>query len=191
MLRPSRPRRPPAGEWTTTFSSSVSSPSSRVIWNVRPMPARVTRCGDQPVMSVPSNSIVPAVGFSRPVTRLKTVVLPAPLGPISPVIEPGSTPNVQSRTAWTPPNSRLSCRSASIRARSRWQSRTDGDHVQLHASPRRAEVVDAHQRARRAVVAEVLVHDLVHGVGLPHVGHVLRDLDDVAPGQPLGIEHGL
>ena len=34
-------------------------------------------------------AMLPAASFNRPVIRLTTVVLPAPLGPISPVIRPG------------------------------------------------------------------------------------------------------
>ncbi len=39
----------------------------------------------------------------KPETRLNTVVLPAPLGPMSEVIEPSATAKVASFTAATPP----------------------------------------------------------------------------------------
>src|SRR5215475_4915485 len=39
----------------------------------------------------------------KPVTRLNIVVLPAPLGPTSPVTRPGARRKVRSRTAWMPP----------------------------------------------------------------------------------------
>jgi len=38
-----------------------------------------------------------------PLTTLKSVVLPAPFGPISPVIEPSPTDSVHSASASTPP----------------------------------------------------------------------------------------
>src|SRR5918992_5350329 len=174
----------------TTFSSSVISPSSRVSWNVRPMPARAIRWGCQPVMSRASNAIDPALGPIRPVIRLKTVVFPAPLGPISPVIDPGSTRKLQSRTAWTPPNSRLSSRSSSI-WRSGGLARPYGNHVELDPRAGGAQVVDADQGACWAVVAEVLIHHGMHAVGLSHVGHVLRDLHDIPPGETLRVQHGL
>ena len=40
--------------------------------------------GAFPVMSWPSSLMIPSVGLYTPVRRLNTVVLPAPLGPISP-----------------------------------------------------------------------------------------------------------
>jgi hypothetical protein len=54
-----------------------------VIWNVRTTPRRTRRCGASVVMSRPSRRIVPEVGSSTPVSRLMSVVLPAPFGPIS------------------------------------------------------------------------------------------------------------
>src|SRR5688572_15307308 len=55
-------------------------------------------------MFLPSKWIVPVVGGKNPVRRLKAVVLPAPLGPMSPTISPGSTDTLKSRTAVRPPN---------------------------------------------------------------------------------------
>ena len=73
--------------------------------------ARSGRCGPgrpasrdrarQPVMSRPSNTTEPRSGGIRPETQLKSVVLPAPFGPISPVIVPGST------TRSTPSSARM------------------------------------------------------------------------------------
>ena len=45
----------------------------------------------------------PEVGGSRPAMTLKSVVLPAPFGPISPVIEPVSIFKEAPSTAWKPP----------------------------------------------------------------------------------------
>src|SRR5262245_42705790 len=47
------------------------------------MPRRTRTCGGKPVMSRPSSRIRPSVGRKTPVRRLLSVVLPAPLGPIS------------------------------------------------------------------------------------------------------------
>ena len=38
-------------------------PNRRMFWNVRPIPARTTWWGFVPVMSLPSNTILPAVGL--------------------------------------------------------------------------------------------------------------------------------
>ena len=40
------------------------------------------RCAGVPVMSLPSKRILPEVGGKVPVSRLKSVVLPAPFGPM-------------------------------------------------------------------------------------------------------------
>ena len=50
-------------------------------------------------MRAPPSRTVPASGASWPLTRLKQVVLPAPLGPISATSSPASTANDTSRTA--------------------------------------------------------------------------------------------
>ena len=56
-------------------------------------------------MRRPSNTIRPLVGDMAPEIRLNSVVLPAPFGPISPVIAPSDTSSEQWSTARTPPNS--------------------------------------------------------------------------------------
>lgn len=53
-----------------------------VIWKERPIPSRVRACGERRVMSRPLNRMLPRVGFSCPLSRLKKVVFPAPLGPM-------------------------------------------------------------------------------------------------------------
>ena len=65
-----------------------------MFWNVRATPRAVMRSARQPVMSWPSNTRRPALGASTPVTRLKSVVLPAPFGPITAWMAPGSTTSV-------------------------------------------------------------------------------------------------
>src|SRR4029453_3725993 len=74
-----------------------------VRWNERPMPSRQTSCGASPVMSRPSSTTAPASGLRCPVTRLKNVVLPAPLGPMIAAIVPRSTRRLTPPTARNPP----------------------------------------------------------------------------------------
>ena len=59
------------------------------------------------------NQTCPAVGRKMPVIRLNSVDLPAPLGPISAVTVPASTPKLTSSTAARPPNIFLMPRSSS------------------------------------------------------------------------------
>src|SRR5262245_32744590 len=54
-------------------------------------------------MSRPANSTRPIAGACRPVMTLNNVVLPAPLGPISPVTDRSSTLIVAPSTATRPP----------------------------------------------------------------------------------------
>ena len=66
-----------------TFSSAVMELNTAEIWNDRTSPIRAMEPGSSVVMSRPLNRIVPDVGVRNFVSRLKQVVLPAPLGPIS------------------------------------------------------------------------------------------------------------
>jgi len=75
----------------------------RTIWKVRPIPMRLRSWGLAWVMGRSSKRMVPALGVRRPEMRLKTVVLPAPFGPMSPTISPGRTSKVRSETAVRPP----------------------------------------------------------------------------------------
>ena len=68
---------------TRTFSSTVRCGNTAEIWNERMTPRRAMCAGVSRVMSSPLKRIWPAVGVRNLVSRLKQVVLPAPLGPIS------------------------------------------------------------------------------------------------------------
>ena len=78
--------------------------SALVSWNVRTIPARATRAAETPPSDRPSNVHVPVLGLSNPVSRLKSVVLPAPLGPIRAVMAPRWTSMWSTSTASMPPN---------------------------------------------------------------------------------------
>src|SRR6187402_793859 len=89
------------------FSSTVSRPSALVSWKVRTMPLRATLYAGTPARSWPSKNQVPVSGLSKPVNRLKKVVLPAPLGPMSAVITPRGISTWSTSTALMPPNERV------------------------------------------------------------------------------------
>src|SRR5919198_3322445 len=82
------------------------------------MPSAQMRCGGKPAMSRSQRRIAPASGTRAPVIRLKSVVLPDPLGPITPTSSPSSTAKLTSLTARTPPNA-FETRSTSRRVSAR------------------------------------------------------------------------
>ena len=91
--------------WATrTFSRTVSEPNASSRWKVRPIPRLARRCTGIRVTLRPSKRTLPWVGRCSPVITLKQVVLPAPLGPIRPVIRPASATKEAWLTAVTPPN---------------------------------------------------------------------------------------
>ena len=59
------------------------------------------------VTSAPSSQTLPALGCSTPVTRLTSVVLPAPLGPISPTRSPACSASDTWRVTCRPPKDLL------------------------------------------------------------------------------------
>ena len=60
------------------------SANGRTIWCVVTRPKAQTACGDRPAILRPRSSTVPAVGEYTPERRRKSVVFPAPLGPMRP-----------------------------------------------------------------------------------------------------------
>ena len=78
---------------TSTFSRAVMWGNSLMFWNVLATPALVTRSGRRG-SGLPRKDTSPDVGVTSPVRQLKNVVLPAPLGPISPTISPSPTVEV-------------------------------------------------------------------------------------------------
>src|SRR5215813_13622067 len=109
MIRSADSRASPRWRWrrkapTMTLSSTVISSKVAGTWNVRPMPARACVSAEERVRSTPSNSTWPVVGTVSPARQLKKVDLPAPLGPISPMISPSATARSAPRTARKLPN---------------------------------------------------------------------------------------
>src|SRR5215207_352629 len=88
------------------FSITAKRVRLLVSWNVRTIPRAAILCDATPSIDSPSNDQLPASGLSNPVTRLKNVVLPAPLGPINAVIEPRCTSTRSTSTAVIPPKLR-------------------------------------------------------------------------------------
>src|SRR5688572_946328 len=83
--------------------------------------------------------ISPEVGFRKPVTRLKSVVLPAPLGPIRPVIVPLRTSSEQPSTAFRPPKLRVRSRVSSSESASS-RAGAGATAAALSDTPRRLEL---------------------------------------------------
>src|SRR5712671_6529614 len=77
-------------------------------WKVRAMPFCATTCTGSPVMFSPAKMTSPASGFSTLVIRLNSVDLPAPFGPMTARISPGSTFMSTASTATSAPNCRVS-----------------------------------------------------------------------------------
>ena len=98
---------------TRMFSRTVSRLKSSSRWNVRASPSRARLVGLSLVMSRPSRTTRPEFGGSRPVMTLKSVVLPAPFGPMSPVTQPGSVSRLTVSSATLPPNRTVTSRTSS------------------------------------------------------------------------------
>ena len=101
---------------TVTVSSTVRVGKSRAAWNERTRPCSARCSGERWVMSLPWKSTAPASGLVKPATISKTVVLPAPLGPMIPRISPSCTCRSTPRTACTPPKDLVSPRVSSTTA---------------------------------------------------------------------------
>ncbi len=92
---------------TITFSSALIVANMRMFWNVRDIPIARILSGRPRVTSLPSNTILPVVGLYRPVSMLKNVVLPAPLGPMIETIPLRGMEKLTSETATSPPKTLL------------------------------------------------------------------------------------
>ena len=96
------------------LSSTLKLLNSRVIWNERTSPRRARWCATSFVMSAPSKTMRPRSHASWPPSSDTSVVLPAPLGPISACTSPACTCRSTPAVATTPPNClRRPCTSSS------------------------------------------------------------------------------
>ena len=88
---------------TATFSATVRFGNGRTIWWVRTMPARTSLCAGRPDTLNPRMRTSPEVGGIDPAMRLKSVVFPAPFGPMTPRISPCRSSRSTWSTALRPP----------------------------------------------------------------------------------------
>src|SRR5512134_2836948 len=150
---------------SSTLSSTVSFGNRLVIWKVRAMPSAVRRWLGQAVMSRPNSSTWPADAGRTPVITLKSVVLPAPFGPMIALRSPGKIFRLTACTACRPPKL----------LESPFSSRT-GDCPRLPFAiqqlPSLAELARRIVAAVDGLLEEFLLLELVElahvGVGLDH-----------------------
>lgn len=79
-------------------------------WNVRPTPSRVRWSGRSPCTGSPTTWTVPADARASPEMALSSVLLPAPLGPITPKVSPRATSKETEFTATSPPKRTVTSR---------------------------------------------------------------------------------
>src|SRR6266436_5175254 len=97
----------------STFSSTVRWPHSPPFWNVRRTPLSAISCGRSLSSRSPFSSMRPVASGTRPVIALKSVVFPAPFGPITATTSPGATSRLTPDKALSPPKPTDTSRSAS------------------------------------------------------------------------------
>src|SRR5215469_9352229 len=104
--------------WTASWvlSSTLRSGKRLVIWKVRARPWAARRWAGALVTSRPNSVMRPELTGSAPAMRLNSVVLPAPLGPMSARRSPGRTARATPSTARRPPKCLLT--PSSVRANS-------------------------------------------------------------------------
>src|SRR6185369_4024693 len=88
---------------SATLSSALKSRKMLVIWNERASPRCERAAADSVVTSAPANLIVPASGRSTPESWPISVVLPAPLGPMTASVSPSATSRSTPSVATRPP----------------------------------------------------------------------------------------
>src|SRR5262245_50206516 len=87
----------------TTLSRTVMPLKIVVSWKVLTMPLRAAICGESPEIRSPRNKTSPELGARKDEISLKSVDLPAPLGPMIETISPSDTSKETSLTATRPP----------------------------------------------------------------------------------------
>ena len=105
----------------STLSSTDSQPKVWTRWNVRRRPRRERCTADFDVTSLPARTTRPSLGSRTPEMTSKSVVLPAPFGPMMPSTSPALASRLTPLNAAMPPNRTLipsSERMMSVRAAS-------------------------------------------------------------------------
>ena len=109
---------------------------------------RAMACGGRPSRCASSRVMAPPSARSRPPMTLSSVVLPEPLGPISPTISPRPTANDTPARASTPPN-RLTTLSSTSRCAPVAANRRSGTAAAMrHGRSRTAQAVDPARQGR-------------------------------------------
>src|ERR687893_797784 len=103
----------------STLSTALIVPKSLMFWKVRPIPICARWWAFRRVMSLSSKTKDPEVGPKRPLTMLKNVVFPAPLGPIRLTIDRSGMSKFTELTATRPPKTFVMPRASS---RALWPS---------------------------------------------------------------------
>src|SRR3954452_4030256 len=107
---------------TFTFSRAVSAGNSRMFWNVRATPSRLTTCVFFPMTltgTAPGRAtsrISPSCGRYTPVSELNSDVLPAPFGPMTARTSPRRICRLTSSRLVTPPKRRVMPRTSNTRS---------------------------------------------------------------------------
>src|SRR3989442_10171556 len=143
------------------------------------MGAGEPRGAGRPPISAPRKPTEPAFGLSAPAMRLKTVLLPEPLGPMRPRISPSATSNETLLTAVKPPNlfvscstfSKSRCEGVTFGKRQHRVARLDGERPRdggaaadvLHHHRERALVLAGELRPRRIELHAVALHRTAPG----------------------------
>src|SRR5258708_30775079 len=110
-----------------TCSRIVISSKVAGTWKVRPMPSRACASGEASVTSVPAKMTRPLFGARSPTRQLKKVDLPAPFGPISPMISPSPTVSSALDSAMKLPKARDSDCASSSTGHRLLAAQADGD----------------------------------------------------------------
>ena len=140
-----------AASASCAFWLTVIEPKVCATWNVRPIPARVARGGrhaDQRLAPRIRSCRRRAQAARR--SRLNSVDLPAPLGPISAVTLPAASANDTSSTARTPPNERDTAARSQLAHRDCAARRAQRSRrCPAERRSRAATIVDAEQCSRQ------------------------------------------
>ena len=157
--------------------------NGRMTWKVRPTPARRAACGLRPTMSRPSSRISPVSGRRKPLSRLNSVVLPAPFGPMMPRISFRRSSKLTSWTAFRPPKERDRLRTSRMTSplADRFCGVDGADSVGIAAQARRARSADG-DRAR--ALAQQVAHPPEQPFGREQDDADDRDAEDRRPGCP-------